>query len=109
MSRKDKACIVDGCQRRQHAHEMCRLHYSRHWRGKPLEGPECNRKTPSPAGEAQLPERQRNAEGELERAQSSYDLASSIGSRMFWASEIRRIRQEVEELKAKGAKHEQGE
>lgn len=105
MARQDFTCIVDGCDRPQHAAELCRMHYARKWRGVELGGPESNRSKPkvsNKAGEDQMVEKLRNAEQELTRAESSYGLASSIGSRLFWAGEMKRIRAEVEELKRKG-------
>ena len=99
-------CTVNGCSKKLKARGLCTMHYARKMKGLPMGNGETyqGKRTDLPPVERPGPISDeaviRHAETDLENASESYESASSIDSRMFWASEMKRIREEVEQLKA---------
>ena len=76
-TRGRKAC--EFCDRQNFSRGMCKVHYQRWWKDKPLtEEPE---RKPVPVDRAD----------EVRKAREAYALASSLASRMFWRAEIQKL------------------
>jgi hypothetical protein len=80
-------CSVDGCQASIHAAGLCRTHYGRKWRGKPMEG-----RTESRRNEIECADDRRlSLERELTEAKRIYSMSVGVQARVKWSGRMREL------------------
>lgn len=102
--RHAKKCSVEGCQRRQHSRQLCRMHYGRLWRYGDVGQVHAlaNRKNAEVADVRRDLGPQKGIEQDLRQARAAYKLACGIACRVHWAHEVRKLERELSEAKRKG-------
>lgn len=86
---REKHCSVVGCPEPSHAKGLCRRHYGRRWRDKPMEGRnEIRREALEIASE-----RKQSILRELQSAQDIYDRCIGFQAHAKWGGKIRELKE----------------
>lgn len=92
-------CSQPGCPNDAHSRGLCRCHYGRQWRGRPLTGPVIAQEAPSRFSTESL-------ERQIADAKRAYALVVGFTGKLRWRHIIQELEQALNDVRRQAAAEE---